>query len=106
MGSVGLPSRRSGNVPPVTREVPMRFLLISTAVIVFAASPIRIDVSAEKPGGEPKHFLPIVGDWFVAPADGHGVLMVDGRKWKNGQPAGGLVDKARAIYGSRHEEFI
>ena len=23
-----------------------------------------------------------------------------------GQPAGGLADKARAIYGSRHEEFI
>jgi hypothetical protein len=32
--------------------------------------------------------------------------MVDGREWKRGQPAGGLADKARAIYGARHEEFI
>ena len=32
--------------------------------------------------------------------------MVDGRKWKRGQPAGGLADKAREIYGARHEDFI
>ena len=32
--------------------------------------------------------------------------MVDGRQWKRGQPAGGLADKARAIYGASHEEFI
>jgi hypothetical protein len=32
--------------------------------------------------------------------------MVDGRAWKKGQPAGGLADKARAIYGASHEEFI
>ena len=81
-------------------------LIVLTAIAALAAGPIRIDVSEEKPGGEPKHFLPIVGDWFVAPSGGRSVLMVDGRKWKNGQPAGGLVDKARAIYGSKHEEFI
>ncbi len=84
----------------------IRFLFFATVLAVFAASPIRIDVAQEKPGGEPKNFIPVVGDWFVAQADGRSVLMVDGRKWKNGQPAGGLVDKARAIYGSRHEEFI
>ena len=27
-------------------------------------------------------------------------------QWKQGQPAGGLADKARTIYGARHEEFI
>jgi hypothetical protein len=32
--------------------------------------------------------------------------MVDGRKWKRGQPAAGLADKAREIYGARHEDFI
>jgi len=37
---------------------------------------------------------------------GKKALLVDGRAWKNGQPAGGLADKARSIYGSRHEEFI
>jgi hypothetical protein len=45
------------------------------------------------------------GDW-QAPDDGKNILMVDGRQWKRGQPAGGLADKARLIYGSRHEEFI
>jgi hypothetical protein len=87
----------------------MKVLLMLTAISAFAADAsktIHIDVAQEKPGSEPKHFLPFVGDWFVAQDQGRSVLMVDGRKWKNGQPAGGLVDKARAIYGSRHEEFI
>jgi hypothetical protein len=84
----------------------MRFVLLFTAAAVFAAQPVRIDVSQEKPGAEPKHFVPMVGDWFVAQSDGRSILMVDGRKWKSGQPAGGLADKARAIYGSRPEEFI
>jgi prepilin-type processing-associated H-X9-DG protein len=37
---------------------------------------------------------------------GHNVLFIDGRVWKRGQPAGGLADKARALYGARNEEFI
>jgi hypothetical protein len=85
------------------------FVLIAAAAALFAADvpkSIHIDVAQEKPGGEPKHFLSVVGDWFVAQDNGRSVLMVDGRKWKAGQPAGGLVDKARAIYGSRHEDFI
>jgi hypothetical protein len=87
----------------------MRALLILTAVTALAADsakPVRIDVSQEKPGSDPKHFLGVVGDWFVMQNENRSVLMVDGRKWKNGQPAGGLAEKARAIYGSRHEEFI
>src|SRR4029079_10550478 len=34
------------------------------------------------------------------------VLFIDGRVWKRGQPAGGLADKARGLYGARNEEFI
>ncbi len=68
--------------------------------------PIRIDLSKEKEGSDPVRFLAIVGDWSIAKEEGKPVLLVDGRTWKNGQPAGGLADKARAIYGSRHEEFI
>jgi len=34
------------------------------------------------------------------------VLFIDGRVWKRGQPAGGLADKARELYGARNEEFI
>jgi hypothetical protein len=48
----------------------------------------------------------MVGNWVVTTDAGKKVVMVDGRVWKRGHPAGGLADKARAIYGARHEEFI
>jgi hypothetical protein len=67
---------------------------------------IHVDLSQEKAGAEPAAFLPMVGNWVVMNEDGRNVVMVDGREWKRGQPAGGLADKARAIYGARHEEFI
>jgi hypothetical protein len=66
----------------------------------------RIDLSSEATGAESKKFLSVVGNWVIAQDEGKKVLMVDGREWKRGQPAGGLADKARLIYGSRHEEFI
>ncbi|HWO02287.1 MAG TPA: family 16 glycoside hydrolase [Blastocatellia bacterium] len=66
----------------------------------------RIDLSSESIGSESKKFLSVVGNWVIAQDEGKKVLMVDGREWKRGQPAGGLADKARLIYGSRHEEFI
>lgn len=71
-----------------------------------AARPIHVDVARDRVGGEPSTFLPMVGHWVVADEEGKKVVMVDGREWKRGQPAGGLADKARAIYGARHEEFI
>jgi hypothetical protein len=67
---------------------------------------IKVDLSGETAGGESKKFLSVVGNWVITQDEGKKVLMVDGREWKRGQPAGGLADKARAIYGSRHEEFI
>jgi hypothetical protein len=70
------------------------------------AQPLKVDLSAEKEGSEPTRFLAVVGDWTVTADAGKKVLLVDGRQWKKGQPAGGLADKARAIYGARHEEFI
>jgi hypothetical protein len=82
-----------------------RFLLLGVALSALAA-PVRVDVAQEKAGSEPAHFIPVVGNWLVVPEAGKNVLMVDGRQWKKGQPAGGLADKARLIYGSRHEEFI
>jgi len=71
-----------------------------------APAPIQVDLSKEKEGGEPSRFLSVVGDWSIAADAGKKVLLVDGRQWKRGQPAGGLADKARSIYGARHEEFI
>ena len=84
----------------------MRSFLLLTLAGALLAGPIRVDVAQEKAGGEPSHFIPVVGNWLVVPEAGKNVLMVDGRQWKKGQPAGGLADKARLIYGSRHEEFI
>jgi hypothetical protein len=67
---------------------------------------IRVDLSKEKPGRDSTKFLAVVGNWSVVDDGGTKVLGVDGRQWLRGQPAGGLAQNARAIYGSRHEEFI
>ena len=89
------------------KSLAITVLLVLLALGAFAAPAVtRVDLSREKAGGEPTRFLSVVGDWSIAADGGTKVLMVDGRRWKNGQPAGGLADKARAIYGSRHEEFI
>lgn len=71
-----------------------------------APAPFRSDLTKEKPGTEPRSFVPVVGNWVVATEDGKNVLLADGRQWKKGDPSGGLADKARALYGSRHEEFL
>src|SRR4030095_6345802 len=67
---------------------------------------LRIDLSREKAGKESTKFLSVVGNWAIVDDGGTKVLGVDGRQWLRGQPAGGLAQNARAIYGSRHEEFI
>jgi hypothetical protein len=71
-----------------------------------APKPAAFDFTHDKVGREPAQFLPMVGNWVVTRDEGRNVLLVDGRAWKKGQPAGGLADKARAIYGAQHEEFI
>ena len=86
-----------------------RIATIAAVVCALAAAqpkPVKIDVAQEKTGAEPKAFLPMVGNWVVVKDGAKNVVMVDGRQWKRGDPSGGLADKARAIYGSRHEEFI
>jgi hypothetical protein len=88
-----------------------RHLLLSSLVLGFAL-PARaqkaqhITFDRDVPGREPRSFLPMVGSWVVTKEGGHNVLFIDGRVWKRGQPAGGLADKARALYGARNEEFI
>jgi hypothetical protein len=88
-----------------------RALLAVAGVVAFsptlgAQSPLRIAVADDRAGAEPTRFVPLVGNWVVTTDSGRKVVLVDGREWKRGQPANGLADKARAIYGSRHEEFI
>jgi hypothetical protein len=64
------------------------------------------DFSAETVGAEPASFVPAVGNWLIGNDGNNKVLVVDGRKWSEGQAAAGLADKARAIYGERYAEFL
>ena len=82
----------------------LKTLLILASICLAMAQ--RVDVAKEKVGAEPTHFVSVVGNWAIAADQGKNILMVDGRQWKRGQPAGGLADKARLIYGAKHEEFI
>ena len=66
----------------------------------------KVDLSKERSGHESTKFLSVVGNWSIVEDGGKKVLGVDGRAWLRGQPANGLAQNARAIYGSRHEEFI
>ncbi len=84
-------------------------LFAALAVCAFrldAQKATTVDLTREVAGREPKSFLPMVGNWVVTKDDGRNVIFADGRVWKKGQAAGGLADKARAIYGAEHEEFI
>lgn len=67
---------------------------------------VKVDLSHERAGRESSKFLGIVGNWSIVDDSGAKVLAVDGRGWLRGQPGGSLAEKARAIYGSRNEEFI
>jgi len=67
---------------------------------------MEFDFTNETVGAEPKSFLSVVGFWTIGAEGDNKFLVVDGRRWKQGQPAANLADKARAIYGERYAEFL
>ena len=67
---------------------------------------VLIDFSDEKVGAEPANLIATVGNWSIAAEGDNKVLVVDGSKWKQGQPSANLADKARALYGERYAEFL
>ena len=87
-------------------------MLLLVAGTAFAQAPAdalatkTVSFAKETVGKEPSSFAPMVGSWVMSQDAGHKVLFIDGRVWKRGQPAGGLADKARELYGARNEEFI
>jgi len=97
--------KRITTIASVVCALSASFFALAQALLAQPKS-VKIDVSGEKAGAEPTHFIPIVGNWIVARDGAKNVLMVDGRQWKRGDPSGGLADKARAIYGAKHEDFI
>jgi hypothetical protein len=86
--------------------VPVFCALVASPSFAQKAAPVRATLARDVVGRESKTFLPMVGSWTVTTEKGKKVVFVDGRAWKKGQPAGGLADKARAIYGKSHEDFI
>jgi len=85
----------------------MRFALACIlALVVTPAAPKVFDLSTETVGAEPKTITPVVGVWTIAQDGNNKVLMVDGSRWKQGQPAANIADKARALYGDRYAEFL
>ena len=73
---------------------------------MFWSAPKVFDLSTETVGAEPKTITPVVGVWIIAQDGNSKVLMVDGSRWKRGQPAANIADKARALYGDRYAEFL
>ena len=53
-----------------------------------------------------KAFVPVVGNWGSVKDGGKDVVVVDGREWKRGQVSAGFADKARLLYGAKHDEFV
>ena len=85
----------------------MKTLILAIATLLAAPQPLVISLAKERAGKPSARFLSVVGDWVIASDEkGKPVLQVDGRQWIKGQPSAGLAEKARTIYGSKHEEFI
>ena len=85
----------------------LAFSILAAAMATpMAQQNVKIDLSAETVGAEPKALVPVVGIWRIESDAGKNVLAVDGRQWKEGQSSAGLADKARALYGERYAEFL
>src|SRR5262249_18508922 len=67
---------------------------------------IKFDFQDETVGGQPKSFVPIVGNFSIGAEGENKVLVIDGRSWKQGQTAAGLAEHAKSIYGERYGEFL
>jgi hypothetical protein len=71
-----------------------------------AGAEIKIDFQDETVGAQPKSFVPIVGNFTIGAEGDNKVLVIDGRNWKQGQPAVGIAERAKTVYGERYAEFL
>ena len=67
---------------------------------------ITFDFQDETVGAQPKSFVPIVGNFTIGAEGDSKVLVIDGRNWKQGQPAVGIAERAKTVYGERYAEFL
>src|SRR5262252_2194725 len=107
--------RLRSNSPTFSKEVVMSgstktLLIIAVGIIAVLlpafAAPIKVDLTNETAGAEPKGLVPVVGVWRIENDGGKKLLAVDGRQWKEGQSSASIADKARALYGERYAEFL
>jgi hypothetical protein len=67
---------------------------------------VKFDFESETVGDQPKSFVPIVGNFTIGSEGDNKVLIIDGRKWQQGQTATGLAERAKSLYGERYGEFL
>jgi hypothetical protein len=70
------------------------------------AGEIKFDFEDETVGSQPKSFLPIVGNFNIGSEGDNKVLVIDGRKWQQGQTSAGVAERAKTLYGERYAEFL
>ena len=81
-------------------------LTAASALVAARLFSATVTFDDEKPGGPPKAFEGLIGDWYVGEADGKKGLMVDGTRWRQGTPSASLADQAKRLYGDRYAEFL
>jgi hypothetical protein len=67
---------------------------------------VNFDFQNETVGEQPKSFVPIVGNFTIGSEGDNKVLVIDGRKWQQGQTATGVAERAKSLYGERYAEFL
>jgi hypothetical protein len=84
------------------------FALAGTANIANAQNPseVKFDFQDETAGAQPKSFVPVVGNFSIGSEGENKVLVIDGRKWQQGQTATGVAERAKSLYGERYAEFL
>src|SRR5262249_56052534 len=77
-------------------------LIIAVSVVAVLlpafAAPVKVDLTNETAGAEPKGLVPVVGVWRIENDGGKKLLAVDGRQWKEGQSSSGIAHKPPALY--------
>lgn len=83
-------------------------LVVLAAFGGLVAADVKVDLSREQIGKEPKSFQPVVGTWVVTKEGDETVIMVDGRPWvaQQDNPTKLLLESARKFYGASNEEFM
>ena len=67
---------------------------------------IMLHFEHETVGSQSKSFLPIAGNFSIASEDNNKVIVIDGRKWLQGQTSAGVAERTKTLYGERSAESL